>query len=110
MNKLLKIQRNAMLARRIREVRQEKGLTGFDLAKVIGCTQGIISQYETEHADPPLETLIKICDAIGCSLDYLLGREIDYNPTSPRGRILGAFERLSVEQQNMMINMIEAVV
>ena len=99
-------QRKAMVARRLAEVRKQKGMNQFELAKAMGCTQGLISKYEAGQANIHLNTLIDICDALGCSLDYLLGREVVYD-TSLRGRILKALEVLPGDKQRMIVAMVE---
>ena len=100
-------QRKSMVARRLAEVRKQKDMNQFELAKAMNCTQGLISKYEAGQANIHLNTLIDICDALGCSLDYLLGREVVYD-TSLRGRVLKALEVLPKESQNMVVNMVEA--
>ncbi len=100
-------QRKAMMARRLAEVRKKKGMNQFELAKAMGCTQGLISKYEAGQANIQLSTLMDICDVLGCSLDYLLGRDVVYD-TSLRGRILKALEILPGEKQAMMVAMTEA--
>ncbi len=99
-------QRKCMVARRLAEVRKQKDMNQFELAKAMGCTQGLISKYEAGQANVQINTLIDICDALGCSLDYLLGREVVYD-TSLRGRILKALEVLPGDKQNMALAMLE---
>lgn len=100
-------QRKAMVARRFAEVRKQKGMNQCELAKAMGCTQGLISKYEAGQANVHLNILIDICDVLGCSLDYLLGRDVVYD-TSLRGRALKALEILPGEKQCMVVAMVEA--
>ena len=100
-------QRKAMVARRLAEVRKQKGLTQYELAVEVACTQGLISKYEAGQATIQLDVLISICDVLGCSLDYLLGRDVVYD-ISLRGRLLKALEKLPGEKQNMLVTMSEA--
>ena len=100
-------QRKAMVARRLADVRKKKGMNQFELAKAMGCTQGLISKYEAGQANIQLNTLMDICDVLGCSLDYLLGRDVVYD-TSLRGRALKALEILPEHIQRMLVTMLEA--
>ena len=100
-------QRKAMVARRLAEVRKQKGMSQFELAEAMNCTQGLISKYEAVQANVHLNTLIDICDVLGCSLDYLLGRDVVYD-TSLRGRVLKALEILPESKQRMIVAMVEA--
>lgn len=50
------------------------GMTQVQLAKAVGLTSKSISAYECGRAVPTLNTLIKLADALGVSLDTLVGR------------------------------------
>ncbi|MGC4960868.1 helix-turn-helix domain-containing protein [Gordonia sp. DT101] len=57
-----------MLGTTIREVRKTRGLTMVQLAESAGVSQGLISQVENGRADPSLETLRRIAEALGAPL------------------------------------------
>jgi transcriptional regulator with XRE-family HTH domain len=96
-----------MLARRLKEVRESKDLNQHGLAQLVGCTQGLISHYEAGVTKITLGTLLDIADALGCSVDYLIGREVAYDQ-SARGRLYRAFEHLTADKQEMVVVMLEA--
>ena len=56
------------------ELRQDRGLTQRDLAKLFFVTPGTISNYEKGRQLPDAERLIKIADYFSVTTDYLLGR------------------------------------
>lgn len=58
---------------RIREVREEKGMTQTDLAKRMGTTQQNIQRWETEQVNMRAETLVRMSRVLGKSVAYLLG-------------------------------------
>ena len=60
---------------KIREIRKKCGLTMKELAERVGVSESAISQYETGRRQPDYETLLKIADYFGVSVDYLLGKE-----------------------------------
>lgn len=60
---------------RIREIRKKCGLTMKELGDRVGVSESAISQYETGKRQPDYETLLKIADYFGVSVDYLLGKE-----------------------------------
>jgi transcriptional regulator with XRE-family HTH domain len=60
---------------RIREIREELGLTLDKLAGKTGISKGFLSDVETGRRDISSEYLLKIADAMGASLDYLLRGE-----------------------------------
>ena len=59
----------------LRKIRKEKGLTMKQLGAIVGVTEAAISQYETGKREADFETLLKISEALDCTVDYLLGRE-----------------------------------
>ena len=64
----------------IKNARKAKGLTQTELAQIVGVTQGNLSAWETDRWKPDMDSLKKLCEALNCSADYLLGQEpLDYN-------------------------------
>ena len=61
----------------IRRLRREQGMTQQQLAKRLGIPYQSIGQWERGMRNPKIETLQAIADAIGVSLDYLLGNVSD---------------------------------
>lgn len=63
-----------LMAKRISSIRKEKGLTQAKLAEKANLTNNYISNIETQHSIPSLETLVKICAALEVTPnDLLLG-------------------------------------
>ena len=65
---------NKMLFK-IREAREQLGLTQAALAEKLGINGVTLSGYETGKHDPKSDTLVKIAQICNVSVDYLLGRE-----------------------------------
>ena len=59
--------------RRVRELREDQGLTQTQIAKMLGMSQTGYSKYETGENDIPTAILIKLAQFYGVSTDYLLG-------------------------------------
>lgn len=60
---------------RIREAREQCGLTQAALAEKLGINGVTLSGYETGKHDPKSDTLVKIAQICGVSVDFLLDRE-----------------------------------
>ena len=58
----------------LKNYRNEKGITQIRLSIAAEVSQETISAYESGKAMPSAETLIKIADFLGVSVDYLLDR------------------------------------
>ena len=63
------------LATRLRMERARTNETQEQAAKRIGIYQNALCQYEQGERVPTLPTLIKLADAYGVTLDYLVGAE-----------------------------------
>jgi len=58
----------------LQSLRELRGLTQAELGKRAGLAAASISHFETGQRMPSLESLVKLADALGVSVDVLLGR------------------------------------
>jgi transcriptional regulator with XRE-family HTH domain len=56
--------RSVMVAKQLRNARQQSGLTQMELAKIIGVTRQVITRIESGTQNVTLETLEKIATAL----------------------------------------------
>lgn len=61
------------LPKRIRQRRKLQRLTQTQLAERVGITQAYLAEIEKGRKSPSMEVFGKLCAALGCSADYLLG-------------------------------------
>lgn len=61
-----------LLGKRIKEARLKNKLTQEDLAEMVGVSSVYISHIEVASSKPSLETLVKICNSLNTTPDYLL--------------------------------------
>ena len=59
---------------RLRQLRKAKGYTQIRVQMETGIEQALLSKYENGERIPPTDTLVKIADFYGVSVDYLLCR------------------------------------
>lgn len=62
---------------RLKQLRKENDVSQIKLAMDLNLSQNTISRYETGVREADYETLIKLADYFGVSVDYLLGRTDD---------------------------------
>jgi len=64
---------DSLLPQRLREIREQRGMSQHELGQL--CRMGInqISRYETGRHEPSATNLIKIARILDVSVDYLLG-------------------------------------
>ncbi len=58
---------------RLRELRQDRGLTQQDLGNALKTTQRKISYLENDKNEPSMDDLKRLCLFFGVSADYFLG-------------------------------------
>lgn len=58
---------------KLKAIRKSKRLTQLDLSIRLNVSKGTISAYEQGLSYPSIETLVKICEILDTSSDYLLG-------------------------------------
>lgn len=73
----------------LRELRENKGLTLEQVAEALGLRNQYISNYELGKRRPDYDTLAKLADFYGVTVDYLLGREQKKAPTQEGERKIG---------------------
>jgi transcriptional regulator with XRE-family HTH domain len=62
-------------ASRVRQARERRRLKQVELAGRAGLQPSAISQFENGQREPSPENLCKLADALGVTVDYLLGRD-----------------------------------
>lgn len=80
------------IGERIKEKREEKGLSGAELARRIGLERESLSRIEHGHTTPRLQTLEKIAEVLNCHVRDLLSEE-EYAESSSHMFIANKGER-----------------
>ncbi len=58
------------IGRKIRSIRQSKGLTLEDISKRTGLSKALISRVENEQVSPPIATLLRIASALRVEISH----------------------------------------
>lgn len=85
-------------ASRLKELRVAKGLNQSELATAIKASPSLINLMEAGQRKPSLGTLQDLADALGTSIDYLVGRSstpIAEQVPSGGGVLATAYRRLA---------------
>lgn len=82
------------------EIRNQKGLKDADVARLSGVTKSTFSDWKKGLYQPKREKLIKIADALGVSLEYLMnGEDVEWDPA---GQKIDYTISLSEEEQEIL--------
>jgi transcriptional regulator with XRE-family HTH domain len=98
-----------VIGKRLRALREEKGLKQIDIAKMLGVSRTTYTQYETEKSEPDLATVAKLAEFFDTTTDYLLGNSDDPHPPDPDIKdaplaFYGNAEGLNIEELEKIIN------
>lgn len=88
-------------ADRLRNIREEKGLSQLELAQRAGFQPSAVSHFESGRRSPSFDNLKKLADALSVTIDYLLGRETAPTSAGPVAeQLFRNFEQMSAEDQD----------
>ncbi|MBO5394466.1 MAG: helix-turn-helix transcriptional regulator [Clostridia bacterium] len=60
-------------AKRLKELREEKGFSKTKLAKELNTTEANICRWENGTRSPNIDSIILLCQYFKCTSDYLIG-------------------------------------
>lgn len=64
---------------RLKELREEAGISMQQLANIIGVSNAAICKWENGIAEPKVSYLIKLASYFNCTIDFLAGTTNDFN-------------------------------
>ena len=95
---------------RIKELREERGLSLMALAKAIGVSDTAVCKWENQIAEPKLSYIVRLADFFNCSADFLTGRSDDlgwvvqpYLLTQEEKLFLDIIHDLSPQMRNLAL-------
>ncbi len=96
------------LGKRIRALREEKGVRQEDIGKLFSVSKSAVSQWENDIRTPDMDIIVKLADYFSCNTDYLLGRTDDPTPPEKLAK-LGLDNIIRVMKDNRGMVATEAV-
>ncbi len=95
---------------KIKELREENGLTQKKLAELLGNAQRNVSNWESGASEPDCETIVKLADVFGVTIDELFGREpTDAPPTFKHSTLPDIFFTLSDSQLHAVVELVKSL-
>ena len=105
------------MLKNLRLLRSNCSVTQKALADAIGVSQQSINKYENHSIEPDIETLIKIADFFGTSVDFLIGntdiqRKIEkvseFQLNEDECQLLSKYRRLTTKQKEFVSSLINS--
>lgn len=98
---------------KIKELRTEFQITQKELAAKIGNTQRNVCNWENGKSEPDCESIIKIANLFGVTLDELFGRTTTSKewdgPAVADRRIVRSIRMLSDEQKDTLLEFLQTI-
>jgi len=100
-----------LFAKALYNRRKELNLTQDDIAEKVGTSKQMVSMYELGKRSPKIGMANKFAEALGTTLDELLGiedgfEEFSNEPKTPEARLLvKGIDRMPEEQRKAILNM-----
>lgn len=88
------------IGERIKEARQERGLSQEELAQIINSTKSAISRYESGKRQPRLDQLRRIANALNVTVGFLQGYE-----SMDSKQIIDALKRKDVREFERLVGL-----
>lgn len=98
-----------MLAKRLKQLRQEASLSQAELGKIFGKAPSAISMWESGMRQPGIEQTQRIADYFGVSLDYLMGNSDIRSSSSALGGQDSSLKPVEAPHELCMIDIVANV-
>lgn len=101
---------------KIRELREQNGLSMIELGVKIGVSDAAICKWENGNHEPKATYIVKLADYFGCTTDELLGREnygtgnieiIGEQLAKDEKDILAVYRALNVDEKKAFLSMVK---
>jgi len=104
-----------LLGERVRQLRKEHGWSQGEFWAKVGTDPGRISRYESGRITPSVEAVVRLADALGVTVDYLVRedaprRDVDTAALDGLGERLADLAELSDEDRAALLNVLDALV
>jgi len=97
------------LGNRLSAIRKERKISQGELAEKVGIHTNVLGRYEREEATPSVEVAAKIADALGVSLDYLVGSTDVLIDKSILDKVI-AIQKLPEEDKNHIMYSLDGLI
>lgn len=106
-----------MFAEKVKRLRRERGWSQDEFGEKIGVHGRHVGKYENGHTLPNAETIVKIANTLGVSIDYLLRDDADLY-SAPNNVVqdpdllkkFAAVEKMPPQDKQVVVSLIDAYI
>lgn len=99
-----------IIGKKISELRKEKNRSQSDLAKAVEASRDIIGKYERGGNFPSIEMATKLSEALGVTVDYLIGKERFSKYNKEAIKRLEGIEKMDISTKNKLFDIIDTYI
>jgi transcriptional regulator with XRE-family HTH domain len=104
----------ANFAQRLKELRTARNLTQTRLAELLAISPRVYSRWETSDVTPHFDTIVRLADILGVTLDELAGRKDVRSEAAIKNpelnRLCRKVDHLSDEDQKALVVVLDSLV
>jgi len=97
------------LGKRVREERQKLNLTQEKLAERVEVSEAYIGQIERGERSMSLDTLVKLANQLGVTVDFLLSDSINFNDDQFVNQLRQIMMNRSTKEKQMTLDIIKVM-
>jgi len=97
------------IGQRLTRIRKERGFTQTELAERIGTLQTLVTDYECDRLRLSAEMAVRFAQALGVSMDELLGPGRPEKKPKPSRKILRRLERIETLPKTQQIALLKTI-
>lgn len=97
------------LGERLKEERLRRHLTQEELSEIVELTPAFIGHIERGDRSLSLDTLVKLCNALGVTIDYLLSDTLSPKDDDVTEEIRALLKDKTIRQKAAMLDIMRAV-
>jgi len=97
------------LGQRLRDERKRRNFTQEALAEIIGVTPAFIGHIERGERSFSFETLVKLCNALGVTIDYLLADTLSPKDDDVTDEIRALLRDKTTRQKGVILDIMRTV-
>ena len=90
----------AIFSRRLKELRQELGMTIEEFAKEVGISKSSVGYYESQNRVPDIIVAGRMADVLNVSADYLIGRS---NARTPKVKLKSICDKIGLSDKSVQM-------
>lgn len=94
------------LYKRILDEAKKNGLNGDKIGSLLGLKKSPLTDWKNGHSIPTTEQIIKLCEILAVSSDYLLFGTTN-NLSTDENELITNYQRLSDQDKQEVLNIIE---